>query len=295
MIREYAVDPSVICENISTLQRFFSDFGADNGRVVGAVPHRWVREFQDAIRALGLTQMERKRCFEKISKLNSYSVLPRDGLGVGDVSWLEKAQGLNADEAFNGVLTHETDLNNRQYNYNNMLEHYPESWEVEQTISVRRRASNIANAIAKSLYLAKQITLVDTYFNPADDRYINPLFEFINKIEVGRYHSKKIIIHTSDNGTRSGLTTALERFVQPRLSEGFQVEVHLWQSNYLHDRFVITNNVGYSFGHGLDERAYHDAIEVNINRLGESGRINELRRYSVLAKRIGEPISVAGT
>lgn len=297
MIREYAVDPEVICENINTLQRFFSEFGADNGRVIGAVPHKWVREFQDGIRALRLPQMEKNRCFDKISKLNTYSVLHRDGLGLGDKSWLEKAQILNAIESFNGVLTRIVDTESNQYNYINMLEHFPERWEIEQTISVRRRASDISDTIFKSIYLAKQVNLVDTYFDPADDRYTNPLFEFIAKMEVGRYNPKKLKIHTSEavNGkTRGDIILALENVVKPRLSEGFQVEVHLWQSDYLHDRFVITNNVGYSFGHGLDERAYQGALEVNINRLGETGRLNELRRYSVLAKRIGEPITVTG-
>lgn len=72
MIREYAVDPDAYTRNIDALQRFFTDFRAEKGRVVTAIPNlqrNWVRAQQNCIRAMQLPPVQRKKCFDKISEL----------------------------------------------------------------------------------------------------------------------------------------------------------------------------------------------------------------------------------
>ncbi|MBF4302396.1 hypothetical protein, partial [Vibrio anguillarum] len=83
--------------------------------------------------------------------------------------------------------------------------------------------------------------------------------------------------------------------VKPLLPARFEVEMSIWPSNQMHDRFVLTKQVGYSFGHGLDEATYQDAIEVNIHRLAETARHAEYRKFSNTAIRQGEPIVIVGT
>lgn len=302
MIREYAVNPLIVTFDRNTIQRFFSEFGAEFGRIIGDVPHRWKDLLRNEIQTKGLSTMEKRHCLDQMDRLNKSAVIKRDGQSLDGATWIEKAIKLHTLEPFNGILTDSIDIENEQFDYLNMLEHRPNDWVIEQTKQVCRTAKDLADTIDCSLRMSKQVIFVDPYFNPLDDNYRLPFLEYISRVRNGRFGVDKVFLHTCEQNhqnmarrkNRADIERGMQDNVQPLLPAGFSVALWVWPNDHLHDRFVLTNVVGYSFGHGLNETQYQDAIEVNVNRLGNTARENEIRRYSRSAGRLGDEILVIG-
>lgn len=295
MIREYAVDPDAVYRNTDSLQRFLCEFRADKGRVIAGFPRNWKREQQDKIRDMGLSQMARRKCFEELKKIEKTSLTnsfeqPSQG------QWLDKAINVDGQCSLNGILTVRAEPDRKIYCYGNLLDSRPDSWEIGQSRLVSRQADSMASTISFSLSIASIVMFVDPYFHPTDERYRAPLRAFIDKIVEGRQGLRKLFIYTSLNAnkTRRDVERGLDTHIQPILPEGFTIETWIWPSNLMHDRFILTKNVGYSFGHGLDESRYQDSIAVNVHRLSEEHRKEHFRSFSTEATRLGNAIITVG-
>ena len=300
MIREYAVDPAAIYRNLDSLQRFLSDFRAEHGRIVAGIPRAWERVQQDFIRQMGLSTIARRKCFDEIDIIAETSVFTGLSIPTDLDGWINQARHVKQHLALNAIISTTTNAATGEFNYENFLEDAPEGWHSPQTISVERTAVSLAASIGKSLSIASSVLFVDPYFNPADERYRAPILEFISKINGNRQNCRKIFLHTAEQHNqntqklRQDISHGLENHIKPRLPENFTIETWIWPSNQLHDRFVLTKNVGYAFGHGLDEARYQGAINVNINRLAESARKAEFTKFSTAANRLGDPIIIQG-
>ncbi|MGY5618222.1 hypothetical protein ACXHQ9_14020 [Vibrio cincinnatiensis] len=300
MIREYAVDPDAYTRNLDALQRFFIDFRAEKGRVVTAIPNlqrNWVREQQDSIRAMQLPPVQRRKCFDKISELAGSSLMPSIQIPANLNVWLEQARHVKRELGIDAIITCATDEPNGEFDYAELMFNEPQNWNIDQTISVPRNAQALVDAISVSLSLAEVAMFIDPYFHPSDDRYRRPFIEFFKRLAGGRRPCRRALIYTALQGdkTKAVLQRGIEDHIQPLLPAGFELEISIWPSNQMHDRFVLTKQVGYSFGHGLDEATYQGAIEVNIHRLAETARQAQYRKFSNTAIRQGEPIVIVGT
>ncbi|MDF2393490.1 hypothetical protein GWQ31_19365 [Aeromonas sp. 2MA4] len=198
MIREYAVDPAAIYRNLDSLQRFLSDFRADNGRVVAGIPRTWERAQQDFIRRMGLSPIARRKCFDDISIISESSVFT--GLNIPSEldEWIKQARYAKQLLALNAIISTASNVAAGEFNYENFLENEPDSWRIAQTISVERTATSIATSIEKSLSIASIALFVDPYFHPTDERYRSPLIEFISKLNGNRGQCNKIYLHTTE-------------------------------------------------------------------------------------------------
>lgn len=299
MIREYAVDPDASCQNLDALQRFFSDFRAENGRVITSIPaspKNWEREQQQKIRDLNLPPVARKKCFDRLKEMEKHSLI--GGLQIADdlANWIDKARDVKSQMDVDSIITTNTDQEHCEYDYAQILFTHPANWTLGQTMSVARNADALANAISCSLSIAKIALFVDPYFHPIEDRYRRPLIKFISKLAGGRQPCHKAYLHTvvKEDKPRADIERGLREHVCPLLPVGFTLETWLWPPQLLHDRFILTKQVGYAFGHGLDEATYQGAIEVNVNRIAEIARDKEFKVFSNSAPRQGEPIVIVG-
>ncbi|EJC6798658.1 hypothetical protein RGL59_004403 [Vibrio parahaemolyticus] len=300
MIREYAVDPDAYTRNLDALQRFFTDFRAEKGRVVTAIPNlqrNWIRAQQDSIRAMKLPPVQRRKCFDTISELADSSLMPGIQIPENLNLWIEQARHVKGELGTEAIITCTTDEPNGEFDYAELMFNEPQNWNIDQTISVPRNAQSLADAISVSLSLAEIAMFIDPYFHPSDERYRRPFIEFIKRLAGGRRPCRRALIYTALQGdkTKAVLQRGLEDHIQPLLPVGFELELSIWPSNQMYDRFVLTKQVGYSFGHGLDEATYQDAIEVNVHRLAETARQAEYRKFSNSAIRQGDPIVIVGT
>ncbi|WP_417228310.1 hypothetical protein [Amphritea sp.] len=303
MIREYALNPDVVVSDISILQRFFSEFGAEKGRLIIDVPEKWTLFLYRKIQKLNMKPVEKKGCLLGLEKIKKYGISPKSSFSVteGD-AWLSKVFESPAADDLHAILDEESVDDPKVFCYSNMLGEFPDDWELGQTESVERSADKMTEAVSISLRLAKALYLVDPYFDPRADRYRVPLLRFIEEIGKGRIGLKKLVIHTIEQSqdpvapkNRAEIERGLNQHVQPCLPAGFQVDVWIRPLGSMHDRFLLTNMVGYSFGHGLNEDTSDPNSRVSINRLSASGRDEQWKFFANPEGRLGDVLSVVGT
>lgn len=303
MIREYALNPDALVTDINIIQRFFAEFGAEKGRVLADVPQKWSKSVLRGIQQLGLKPIERSRCISMLAEIDKHGMSPKSSVPMkdGDV-WLDKIRESQAYEDLHAILDLHAKEDPKVFSYLNMLGETPTDWVLGHTESVERRAETMASAVSISLRLARALHLADPYFHPADDRYRLPLLKFIEEVKKGRAGLNKLIVHTveqtHDTGmpkNRAELERGLIEHVQPCLPNGFQVEIWIRAAGSMHDRFMLTDMVGYSFGHGLDEQTYHSGLKVNINRLAAKSRSEQWGLFANPQGRIGNALSIVGT
>lgn len=293
MLREYAVDPSVIYNDVNVLQRFLTDFHAENGRVVSAIPKNWFAEQRKAVDAMGLLPMEKRNVMDTITKIKKASLITGYTIPKAIKSWLDQALHVKGQTDLNGIMSSAYCAENQIFDYGNLLVNYPNGWSLGQSISVPRTDVDLSNAIEKSLTLATTVIYADPYFSAADNAFVKPLMAFISKMQQGR--CKNITIHTTNRALeKAAHKRNIEEILKPLLPTGFTVKLFMWQQQQMHDRFILTKNVGYSFGHGLDEAQYAAALHVNIDRLSESARDAHFKYFSQKDDVNDEVICVTG-
>lgn len=291
MLREYAIDPEVVTSDINLLQRFYSEFGAENGRVIAEVPLRWFQNFKTGLDKLGLRPIEKKRYLEKLhEKLKTTLISRGDRRLSEDEGWITHVITIHNINQFNAILSDNDDINRQIYNYTRMIEFIPDNWEIAHSTSVEPTADNIVNAIQTSINLSTQFMFIDPYFNIIEDRFRNPFFRFISEIKNNRARTNRIQLHLceQDGMRRKNIERSMNDHLVPFLTEGFVVDVHIWPNQYIHDRFVLTNKVGYSYGSGISSG---NNININITRLSEYSRKAEYDRFCDYARRLGEPMA----
>ncbi|MCG3826661.1 hypothetical protein [Photobacterium damselae] len=300
MLREYIVDPNSYCRNIDSLQRFLSDFGTENGRVIVSLSNRWEREQQDAIKASGiqLTTLERRKCFDRLKYLAKTSVVSAGSIPSELTEWVDRAKFAQERLGIGAIISSAATLGaNHKFDYTNFLHFQPPSWHLEKDATSPRKAEDMANTIKNSLRLASVGLFVDPYFDPAKIEYRRPLNSFVTNIVSGRVACKKVFIHTVEDRekgrSKKELRQWMEELVHPELPAGFCIELWIWPSQLIHDRFILTKNVGYQFGHGWQESG--NEMHVNISRLTEQARDREFKKFSNSGPRQGDPIVIVGT
>lgn len=295
MLREYAIDPTVVTSDINILQRFHSEFGAENGRVIAEVPLRWFQSFKNELNKLGLRPIEKTRYLEKLSKKMKTSLISRgDRQLAEDESWISHVVTIHSREQFNAILSDNDDIDRQIYNYSRMIEFTPTHWDMAHSISVNPTADDIVNTIQTSINLSTQFIFIDPYFNIIDDRFRSPFFKFITKIKNNRARTNRIQLHLCEqiDMRRKEIERSMNDHLVPFLRDGFTVEVHIWPNQYIHDRFILTNKVGYSYGHGLSTG---NILNINITRLSEDLRENEKNRFCDYTQRLGESMIFTST
>jgi hypothetical protein len=288
MIKEYAVDPEAVFRNEDSLMRFLSDFNADKGRVIAKLPFNWYKSFERSVQKMKLKTKARRHCYDTLKNIETTSVIENTVERKQNDNWLDDALFIQNETSLDSIITTKEDIQSRIFDYSNFLESRPEKWEIEQTHFVERKALPLAESIEASLKIAKRIHFVDRYFYPSEERYFLPFIEFINKIVQGRFPPKKIYLIVSNTEEQSlsfdlfrdNFIKGFNANISPNLPKGFQVEVRVWPFKDLHDRYVITNNVGYAFGHGLDESNYQKSKYVEVHRLSENSRKSHSKELS---------------
>ncbi|ORM65834.1 hypothetical protein HA45_03430 [Pantoea rodasii] len=282
MLREYAIDPKVVTSDINILQRFYAEFGADKGRVIAEVPLRWFQSFKTELDKLGLRPIEKARYLENLNKKIKTTLISRgDRRLAEDESWITHVVTIHDREQFNAILSDNDDINRKIYNYPRMIEFTPINWEIAHSVSVEPTADDIVNTIQTSINLSTQFMFIDPYFNIIDDRFRSPFFKFITKIKNNRARTNCLQLHLCEQNDirRSQIERSMNDHLVPFLKDGFKVEVHIWPKKYIHDRFILTNKVGYSYGHGFSTG---DDLNINITRLSEDLREYEKKGFVII-------------
>lgn len=289
MIFEYAIDPAVLSD-VNSCRTVIESFKPELGRLIADAPRRWVREANQAINSIPHEQCQpimKKTIKSGLKKLLDQSLCANRTTGDWDrdgLSWVEYIANCNREYPFAAVITRD-EVNEpvKTYSISNLFLNAPECWNHSLQVNIRRQAQDIANVMMPLLVIAREIHLIDMHIYPNEAKYRNVLLEIISRCEKYNFGRgvKKLVIHTSDH--RQDMQTSLQRNILPALPEGFELVCHQWPQAIEHDRFVITDVAGLSFGHGLDEgrRGMNEEVMVSL--------INDNQRRRLISKFSGVP------
>lgn len=293
MLYEYAVDPSLLGD-VNNCCTVFDNFKIHQGRLIADVPRQWVRDAFHAIQDIPSHQCQpvmRKTIKENLKKLLDQALCgnrPQLEWDRMRETWLAHAAAHNANHPFSGIISNATaTVPAIAYSINELFISSPANWQALPQMSVERNAKCIVDALTPLLGLSKHIILIDRHLYPGTARSLRVLREIIARVPQYNYGRgiKKLIIHSSDH--RQDWQVSLEHNVLPHLPAGFEVECRLWPKNTEHDRFVVTDVGGISFGEGLDEKV-HDGTDKVLLSL-----ITFDTRKALIAKLSGTPTYIA--
>ena len=324
MIHEYALEPKLVASWHDRMNfRFFvKQFGFGEARIISLYPKgpkRWNKLVWEAFEAdFGGTAspVDRTRMNNLLKKIMKPVVRRPNRRWDATCDWLANAEKEHECEPFHTILAR----NNPRQNANvvledDVLDERAECWDAPGTMTVSRTAEEMAKCVAPMLRCATEILLIDPYFRANEERFRKPLAAFLQGVDT-RASNVTAELHTADRDK----APSWEEFrkeckdkLPSIIPEGLTLTVYRWKERdggeKLHNRYILTNIGGVSFGTGLDEgdlgmtddvsRLSADTYNQRWNDYGSclSADINSQRRDDYAGpklafKRDGEPFSI---
>ncbi len=292
MHREYAIDPTSLTSIVS-LRALFDYFEDNPSRLIADLPAKWQREVSVVINGLkddGVRVVHRKTLKNKLQKLQR-NVCKNRAIATWsrEENWLSRIEKEHARNPFDGILSSHSPENHESpvYALDNLLFDAPTFWSEPNQAHVKRTAAEIIGLSRSLLRVSKIVMLVDPYFSFSGAHWhdyrplLEELFKINDQINFGLGMSR-LEIHNSVKNTNSG--GDLRSKVGPFKPQGLTVQRKTWAGEDMHDRFILTDVGGITFGRGLSEFIHSPDEDVLVSLL-EPGTYK-----TEFAKLQGQPI-----
>ncbi len=261
MIHAFAIAPEVVARWARSSEfRYFSDkFGIGTPRIFLEMPsfNKWRRRVVDAAAGMDLSDLERTYLEEL---LRTFSYNPRlrrlDGTTYdGHCEWLENAEREYNRRPFRGILATDNPRCHPSVFDPSALTAANELWMCATSASATRAPAEFAKVLSGMINNARCLHLVDPHFDPSRKTHTDVLRALLEERNVDTPRFEQIKIHSAAKLDLSFFdlkASQLSRFIR----EGTLVEFVRWRKkdggDKLHNRYVLTDIGGVSFGVGLD-------------------------------------------
>lgn len=267
MIKIFTLDPSSI-RSIEDIYELLSHFGIEKYRLLWRFPGKWNTLLRENLKSK-FKSRERKRAYLLLEKLSDFIIeipenIVKDEDSITLESWILKADELYSMHKHNGIIS------NKNPNSKPYIKSIDElkSWEEFNTSDcsrVKRVSAEMANCAAPLLYGARQIHFVDPYFQLLGDKHIRPLEEFIKLVfsDLRNQNNVELYYHTGDSVQGENIELKLKPIFENLLPANTTIKIVRWPDDSLHNRFILTDIGGISFGIGLDDWDNGNHIEFD--------------------------------
>jgi hypothetical protein len=271
MIYEYALEPALL-NNWKDFRYFTEKFGVPKGRLISRFPKRWERMVLDSLTRCG--EIEKARIVEALVGIQKH-ILSRHHEWNNQFDWLSNAETEHGKRPFHAVVA---SSNPRHHEYVLEADGLSETnplWRLPHLPPVQRIALDMAQRVAPLLCFSHRILFIDPHFRPNEIRWRRPLQAFLqvatNKRRPGDI--LRVEIHVKDDLETGLFTTYSQRSLPEIIPSGIRVRILQWrereQGEKLHNRFILTDLGGVSFGVGLDDSDGEDGQTDDIQLLNE--------------------------
>ena len=277
IFQEFAVEPAAVAASWQQFQYVTEKFGFDTGRLISRFPSHWMREVWEIVRDCdGIGAIQKKRIEEKLAKFKNTKLIKSRRNYDGGGTWLERAETQHQLAAFHAVIAC---ANPRKRDYVACVDELDEEKPPLSTIlqddnpKVMRTADALAASLTLLLENSREILFVDRFFNPAYDRWRNPLKHFL---QVATSYSRKLRrceYHLEDSDDRPNsdfFHTQCKQLIPRCIPVGMSMRIIRWKGIPdgldLHPRFILTEVGGVHIDSGLDERRGADTIITPLNQ-----------------------------
>ena len=263
MLREYAVDPAVAATWIDrrTGRYFIGSFGIGTSRILSNYPRKrwkklvWQAWETDSARRDG----DRKRMEVLIPRLLRDTAHRPNAVWDPDSSWLQNAMAEHERAPFHAVLARRNPARHACVLVADDVNDDTELW-ADPPGTTARTADDMARAVGSMLRMAERIVFVDPHFAPHRRRFRSVLEACLRECFHQRIAEPPEITILSaardGNGTPEGFRNQCLSRLPRLLPMGWAATVTRLQElpggEKLHNRYVLTEHGGVSFGVGLD-------------------------------------------
>jgi hypothetical protein len=271
MIYEYALEPSLL-SNWQDFRYFTEKFGVPKGRLISRYPNKWERMVLESLANCGV--IERKRIEEALVNLKR-NLLSRHHEWNNQLDWLSNAEAEHAKRPFHAVIAGSNARNREFVLEADGLSEVSPLWCLPNLPPVQRIATDMAQRVAPLLCFSKTILFVDPHFRPNEIRWRRPLEAFL-AVAISRRRPGEIVkveIHAGDELETTFFTTQCRQCLPQIVPSGMRVRIRQWRERpggeKLHNRFILTDIGGVSFGIGLDDSDGEDGQTDDIQLLNQ--------------------------
>lgn len=273
MIHEYAVEPELVATWVDRqVGRYFIEkFGLGQPRIVSRYPKRWKKLVWDAFG--GGNELDRKRLEELVARLSETMVKRRDSVWNPDAGWAANTEEEHRRVPFHAILARTNPRGLGHVLVADEVDDTTALWAIARGRTVPRTAADMAAAVGSMLRSAETVVFVDPHFGPGK-RHRQPLEAFLRAVADGRPCDvpRRIEVQCAADGDgratpeffREQCQNRLHGCVPPKL----RVEiVRLCQRDggeRLHNRYILTDLGGVTFGVGLDEGDAGDTDDIQL-------------------------------
>jgi hypothetical protein len=260
MFYEYALDPAVL-KDYPTVRYYVDLSGWYTGRFISQYPSDWRKRVYKGLRC---GDIEKAKITFKLQKIKG-KMIPRPGAPYDDKSpWLENAIKEHSRVGLPPFRLIIADQNSNSHNDVTMASDLDEDTEERWRTSdppTERDAAAYAAILDLPLKCANEVIFVDPYFNVSDPGFLNVFVELLKKIFCNsrRQAVPNVGVHVKNRWIgKMPISDHLRKNLWKYIPPGHVVRVWVWDEvadsgEKLHNRYILTNRGGVSFGIGLQE------------------------------------------
>jgi len=272
MIHAYAIEPDVVVAWCGrTAFRFVCDkFGLGTPCVLLEFPKfsKWKKAVYQTAETRDLSELDRTRLTE-IFKLLGERRVRRDGsVYNGDISWLENAEAEYGRHPFAAIIAMANPRNHEAVILERVLGASENSrWDKPFAITPTRDAKALAEAVSAMLENCSELHLVDPHFGPENRRHRVVLEELLTAAMSKRDSALRVILHCSNKSTLEFFQESTAR-MGSYLPDGITIYFKRWNERdggeKFHNRYILTDLGGVTFGIGLDAGEDTQTEDINL-------------------------------
>jgi len=272
MIHEYFIEPSLIykwAQNRKDAKKFFNEIGVGSSRILSSFPKSKASKLRgelikNAPNELGEIARQRLDVFaESIAKATIKRDLPKNLPADWLAATCLEVGRLSPDIIMTSV---------KDKTHNNWIEEddvYASSsiYDHQKQILSDRSLASLTGAVSNFLKYAREIILVEPY--AYKDKGLETINAFINVIKKDRLSTSPITFKVIFNASKASSEHLLNKINFDGVD--FKVEIlgveELKKGEKLHNRYLLSELGGVSFGVGTDAGEAYHTDEINLLEL----------------------------
>ncbi len=311
MLREYAVEPDLVPTWLDreTGRYFLDNFGLGTPRIMSRYPRKhWKRLVWAAWRASNDgKENEQTRMETLVQRLSEVMVKRRNAVWDPSRPWLDSAVEEHMRAPFHAVLARSNPAGHDRILIAGDVDGRTPLWAVDHGDTIPRKAEAIAGAVGDMLRVATDIVFVDPHFAPHRRRFFDVLDACFGKCFEGRVADvPRIRLFSStrdENGEFEFFKKECRNRLPVTLPDGQEATIRRLRERRpvgekLHNRYILTELGGVSFGTGLDREEALGHATDDLNLLGRDQYERRWRQYASEPPAFDQPeapIVVTGT
>lgn len=268
MIHEYAIEPETLIWWAKERRdcRYIKDnFGIGKTRLMADFPKfkNWRKQFRAATTISSLDDSAKKRLEELFQLLTETRVERSSCEYDGKHGWLENAEKEHCHHQFTAIMALKNPNNKGYVLLGEKIGDWPEElWDIKDMITVQRQPLAMAEALSPLLLKSREIIFIDPYFRANRKDFRDLLQIFLQEAVKYPVFSEKlrVEVHVSADYEKALSQVEFSKECQRELSQlipaGLSVKFKRLKQRKgcekLHNRYILTNLGGVSFGVGLN-------------------------------------------